>query len=78
MAIKTILRISQFHLKADRIVLKYHPEYHVLVDCLLTREIRRKFGIDNIQGLNDILNENNNVNKICNYIHEALNVYKNL
>ena len=53
-------------------------EYHVLVDCLLTREIRRKFELHNIQNLNDIFNENNNVNKICNYIYDALNVYKSL
>ena len=53
-------------------------EYHVLVNCLLTREIRRKFELHNIHNLNDIFNENNNVNKICNYIYDALNVYKSL
>ena len=53
-------------------------EFHVLVDCLLTREIRQKFDMHNIQNLDDIFNENNNMNKTCKYIYEALNVYKSL
>ena len=53
-------------------------EFHVLVDCSLTREIRWKFDMQHIQNLDDIFNENNNMNKICNYIYESLNVYKSL
>ena len=53
-------------------------EYHVSIGCILTRELRRKFDMYNIQNLNDLFMESNNVNTVCRYVYEVLNIYRNL
>ena len=52
-------------------------EYHVLVSCILTRELRIRYDLNNIQNLDDLFGYSN-ISTVCRYIYEALRIIKDI
>lgn len=54
-------------------------ERQVLLECAaLTRNLRNRFGFNNIDSLELLFGEGNNGVNMCKYVYEALKLYKNL
>ena len=50
-------------------------EHHVLMECTLTRQTRQKYDMANKQNLDALFSETD-VDKLCRYVYEVLNVYR--
>ena len=56
--------------------LNVQTEEHVLVNCVITRELRIRYGLNNIQNLDSLFKLSEIIN-VCRYIHEALRIIRN-
>ena len=53
-------------------------ESHVLVECTLIRQLRIKYGFEDIHCIADLFHEHLDASKVCKYVYEALNILRDI
>lgn len=51
-------------------------EKHVLIECLLSEPCRDRYPMLKFDSIIELLNENEFVSELCNYVHEVVKIYE--